>query len=70
MSPYKIPLILVRFLSHFNFRDRFSKIPQTYDLIKIRPEAAELFHADRQADGQTDRYAEDNCNFSQFCASA
>ena len=31
--------------------------------MKIRPVGAELFHAD----GQTDRHAEDNSRFSQFC---
>jgi hypothetical protein len=31
--------------------------------MKIRPVGAELLHAD----GQTDRHAEANCCFSQFC---
>jgi len=34
--------------------------------MKIRPEGAEMFHAD----GRTDRYHEVNSCFSQFCESA
>ena len=34
--------------------------------MKIRPVEAELFHADRLADGQTDRHDEANSRFSQF----
>ena len=34
--------------------------------MKVRPVAAELFHAD----GQTDRYDEANSRFSQFCLRA
>ena len=35
---------------NLNFLDRFSKIPQLSDLMKIRVVGAELFHADRQTD--------------------
>ena len=38
-----------------NFLDRFSKNTQISDLIKVRPVEAELFHADGQANGETDR---------------
>jgi hypothetical protein len=34
--------------------DRFSKNTQILNSIKIRPVGAELFHADRQTNGQTD----------------
>jgi len=34
------------------FSDRFSKNPQIEDFMKTRPVEAELFYADRQADGQ------------------
>jgi hypothetical protein len=36
--------------------------------MKIRPVEAELFHADRQADGLT--YDDGNIRFSQFCKRA
>jgi hypothetical protein len=38
--------------------------------MKIRPVAAELFHADRRTDGRTDRHDEVNSRFSQFCERA
>jgi hypothetical protein len=34
--------------------------------MKIRPEGAELFRADRQVDGRTDRHDGSNSRFSQF----
>ena len=34
--------------------------------MKIRPVGAELFNADRQIDGRTDRQDEANSRFSQF----
>jgi hypothetical protein len=41
------------FLSGFN--NRFSKKVKIHSSIKIRPVGAEMFHADRQTDGRTDR---------------
>jgi hypothetical protein len=42
--------------------------------MKIRPVGVELFHADRQRDGQTegrtDRHDESHSRFSQFCERA
>ena len=34
--------------------------------MKISPERAELFHADRWTDGHMDRHNEANSRFSQF----
>ena len=34
--------------------------------LKIRPVEAEVFHADRRTDRQTDKYDETNNRFSQF----
>jgi len=47
--------ILVRFKSILNFLRRFSKYTQISNFTKIRPVGVELlFHADSQADRQTD----------------
>ena len=35
--------------------------------MKILPEGTDLFHADEWKSGQTDRHAEANSRFSQFC---
>ena len=37
-----------------NFLDRFSKSTQISNFTEICPVLAELFHADRRADGRTD----------------
>jgi hypothetical protein len=49
-----------------NFLDRFSKITQISNFVKIHPVRAELFHADRNIDwhDEADSY------FSQFCERA
>ena len=48
-------------------RQIFEKlIIQPVNFMKIRPVVAKLFHADRQTDGQTDRYDEPNGRFPQF----
>jgi F0F1-type ATP synthase gamma subunit len=44
----KVPIILVRFKLNMNFLDRFSKITQALNFMKIRAVEAELLHADRQ----------------------
>jgi len=46
----EVPVILVRFFSSY-----FRKIPQISNFMKIRLAGAELFHADRQTEGQTRR---------------
>ena len=38
--------------------------------MKIRTVGAELFHVDRQTDGQMDRHDEANSRFSQICENA
>jgi len=38
--------------------------------MKIRSVGAELFSADRQMEGQTDRHEEANSRFLQFCERA
>jgi len=49
------------FLSNFNktwiFLGRLSKNTQVSNLMKIRPRTAKLLHADRRADGQTNKHA-------------
>jgi hypothetical protein len=50
---------------NMNFLDRFSKITQITNFMKIRPVGAELF----QADGQTDGH-EVNSRFSKYRKSA
>jgi len=40
------------------------------NVMKIRPEGAELFHADGRTDRQIDRPDEIISRFSQFCESA
>ena len=44
------------------FFDIFSKNPQVYSFIKIRPVGAELFHAEREKDKRN----EADSRFSQF----
>ena len=54
------------FLSDFNetwIVSRFSKTAKISNLMKIRPVAAKMFHANRQ----TDRHEQANSRFSQFC---
>jgi hypothetical protein len=38
--------------------------------MKIRPEGAELCHADRRMDGPTERYDDANGRFLKFCERA
>jgi len=53
------------------FLDKFSKNTQISNFFKIRLVKAELLHADRGKDGQTDRWAdrhdEANSRFSKVC---
>ena len=48
------------------FSRQFCKNLQISNFMKIRPVGAELFHAERQSDGQD----EANSRFSQFCERA
>jgi hypothetical protein len=57
-SSSKLPVILVRFLSKFNFIDSFSKNPEMLHFMKICPAGAESFHVDR--------HDETNSHFSQY----
>jgi hypothetical protein len=54
----KALIILERFQWNLNFLDRGSKNTQISNFMKIRQVGAELFHADRQTDGQGDRMTE------------
>ena len=47
-SSRKVPVILVRFQWNLNFLNSFSKNTYTSKVMKIRPVAAELFHAVRR----------------------
>jgi hypothetical protein len=55
---------------HCNQTWIFSKNTQILNFMKIRPVGAELFHANGQTDGRTDRHDEANSRFSQFCERA
>ena len=44
-----------RISKNWNFLHRFSKNPQIWNFTKIYPVGAELFHANRWIEGQTDR---------------
>ena len=52
---FEVPVRLVRFQSNLNFFDRFSKSDRITNVMKILPLIGEMFHADGQADGRTDR---------------
>jgi len=47
-SACKVPDTLVTFQGHLHFLDRFLKIPQISNFIKIRPVGAELLHVNTQ----------------------
>ena len=49
----RISVIAVGFWWKVNFLDRFSKNTQISNLMKVRPVAAELFHADGRTDNMT-----------------
>ena len=50
----KCPLFLSDFNKTLIFLDRSSKNTQITNFIKIRPAAADLFHAEEWTDGRTD----------------
>jgi hypothetical protein len=66
----KVPVIIVRLQLNWNFPDIFSRNTQIPNFMGIRPVGAELFHADGQTNGQTDRHDVANSRLSQFCARA
>jgi hypothetical protein len=64
---FKVPVILVRVQSNLNSAKRFSKNTFMPIFMEIRPLGAELFHADRLTDTETDSPNESNSHFfSQF----
>jgi len=50
LSSCNVPVILVRSQWNLNFQDRFSRNTQMPNLMKIRSQGAELFHADSRTD--------------------
>jgi len=66
----KYPLFLSGFNETSIFLERILKNPQMPHLMKIRPVGADLFHAERQTDRQTDRNDEATSRFSKFCEEA
>ena len=55
VSSCKGSVILFRLQTNFNFLDRFSLKKRMSDFMEICPLGAELLHADRLSDGQTER---------------
>jgi hypothetical protein len=53
-SSCRVPFTLVRFEWNSIFLDSSSNNTQMSNFMKFRPVGAELFHADRRKDGQTD----------------
>jgi hypothetical protein len=51
----RYPLLSSDFNYTWHFLDRFKKNTQISNFMKIHPVGAELFHADGQTEGQTDR---------------
>ena len=49
----EVPVVFVGFQWNLNFLDTFPKNQQIWNVMKIRPVGAELFHADGQAGGRT-----------------
>ena len=54
-SSCRVPVILATSYRNLNFLNRVSKYVQISNFMKIRQVEAELFHADGEADRQTDR---------------
>ena len=63
----KYQLFLSYFLKNLNCLNRFSKKAQISSIIKVLLVEAELFRADKNTDGRTDRRNEANIRFSKFC---
>ena len=66
-SSCKVPIILVRFKWNLSFLARFSNNTQISNFMIICPVEAELFRANGQTRGWTDRLDEANSRFSEFC---
>ena len=72
-SSWKVPLILVKFWSNFNFLDRYSENPRIYIFVKIRLVRAEFLRADGrtgETSRQTDKHDKANSRFSELCERA
>jgi hypothetical protein len=65
-SSCTVRVILVRFQLQLNLLERLAKKYQIPNLTKIRPVGAELFHADRRPNRQTDRHDEANSRSSRL----
>ena len=67
LSSSNEPVNLVRFFWNFNFLYTFPKNTHLSNFMKIRPVGADVFHANKRTEGQTDRRDDSNSRFSQFC---
>jgi len=65
-SSRKICDILVIFIPNLNYLDIFYTNPPTSNFTKTHSVKDEMFHADRQMEGPTDRYDEANSCFRNF----
>jgi len=63
-SSCTISIILVRFQRNLNFLNIFSKNTAKLHFMTNRPVEADVFHADRRSERQTDRHDESNSRFS------
>ena len=61
---------MLRRLFRHNILTQFGENPQVSNVMKIRFVGAELLHAGRQAEGQTDRHEEADSRVLQFCERA
>ena len=69
-SSREVPLIPVRFYWNLYFLDRFSKNSQISNFTRTRLVGAELFHAERQTDGERDRHDKLIVAFRSFSSAA
>jgi hypothetical protein len=69
-SSCEVPVILIRFQQTVHFSTDFRNTPKYRISRKSVQLAADLFHADRQTDRQTDRLDKAKSHFSQLCERA